>query len=67
MNVDWIYCDDELPEFGEPVLATWRRYFTEKYYVDTLTMDEHYIWHHWSGEPYGQVVAWIPLPKPALL
>ena len=75
-TAEWILCKDRLPEIGQRVLVSLRRYnyrkgepkntrrsdrFSYKVSIDTLTESNCF-----QRNPLGIIIAWQPLPEPLI-
>ena len=75
-TAEWIFCKDRLPEVGQRVLVSLRRYnyrkgepkntrrsdrFSYKVSIDTWTESNCF-----QRNPLGIIIAWQPLPEPLI-
>lgn len=60
----WIPCSEKLPEVNIPVLAQWRRYYSDENNIDILYLNGLGEWCADLGMPNGKIIAWMPLPEP---
>ena len=60
----WIPCSEKVPELDIPVLAQWKRYYSDKNHINILCLNGLGEWYGDLGVPNGKIIAWMPLPKP---
>lgn len=60
----WIPCSERMPELDTPVLAQWRRYYSDENNIDILYLNGLGEWYADLGMPNGKIIAWMPLPEP---
>lgn len=60
----WVPCSERLPELDTPVLAQWRRYYSDENNIDILYLNGLGEWCADLGMPNGKIIAWMPLPEP---
>lgn len=59
----WIPVSERMPELDTPVLAQWRRYYSDENNIDILYLNGLGEWYADSGMPNGKIIAWMPLPE----
>lgn len=60
----WIPVSERMPELDTPVLAQWRRYYSDENNIDILYLNGLGEWYADLGMPNGKIIAWMPLPEP---
>lgn len=60
----WIPCSERLPELDIPVLAQWKRYYSDESRINILCLNNLGEWYGDLGMPNGKIIAWLPLPEP---
>ena len=63
-ETQWIPCSERMPELDTPVLAQWRRYYSDENNIDILYLNGLGEWYADLGMPNGKIIAWMPLPEP---
>lgn len=61
---EWVPCSERLPEHYVTVLAQHGKRFSDEQFIRPLVLTDEEEWYGDLGLLNGEVIAWMPLPKP---